>query len=171
VSANDSFLTTFVQSEAFTVADHAPVALILSRDLNRYYVGGQSVLLEGTGYDVEDGVLSDLTWYSDRDGILGTGPSLLVDADNSAEGTHLIRLEAKDSMGQSSFGDITMGVASEEGLVAANDTVSFDILYDPLTLPSELAVAPNLDLFTIAGATQLLTDILTVSNLGDGILG
>ena len=28
----------------------------------------------GAGYDLEDGLLSDLTWYSDRDGVLGTGP-------------------------------------------------------------------------------------------------
>jgi sugar lactone lactonase YvrE len=170
VSANDGFHTTFVESETFEIADHAPVAIILSTDLNRYYVGGQSILLEGTGYDLEDGIVSDLTWYSDRDGMLGTGPSLLLDADNLAEGTHLIRLEAKDSTGQSSFGDPTMGVVSEEGFVAAYDTVRFDILYDPLILPAELAVAPNLDFFTIAGATQLLTDTLTVSNLGDGTL-
>jgi hypothetical protein len=171
VAANDGFLTTFAESETFVVADHPPVAIILSTDLNRYYVGGQTILLEGTGYDLEDGMLSDLTWYSDREGVLGTGSSLLLDADALAEGTHLIRLEAKDSAGQSSFGDPTMGVAGAEGFVAVNDTVSFDILYDPLTLPAELAVAPDLGFFALSGATALLTGTLTVSNLGDGSLG
>ncbi|MCC6457216.1 MAG: hypothetical protein IT328_19835 [Caldilineaceae bacterium] len=173
VSANDGFHTTFAESAAFAVADHPPVAIILSTDLNRYYVGGQTILLEGTGYDLEDGMLSgsDLTWHSDRDGVLGTGPTLAVDADNLAEGPHLIWLEATDSTGQSSFGDSTMGVAGEAGFVAANDTVSFDILYDPLTLPAELVVAPDLGFFTTSGATQLLTGTLAVNNLGDGDLG
>ncbi len=171
VSANDGFLTTFAASEPFTVTDHAPVAIILTTELNHYYVGGQSILLEGTGYDAEDGMLSDLTWYSDRDGLLGTGPNLLLNADDLAEGTHLIRLEAKDSSGQSSFGDPTAGVTSEESALATNDTVRFDILYDPLTLPAELAVAPDLLFSTISGSTELLTNTLTVSNLGDGELG
>ncbi len=171
VSANDGFLTTFVESEGFVVADHPPVAIILSTDLNRYYVGGQTILLEGTGYDVEDGELSDLTWYSDRDGVLGTGPTLLLEADDLAEGPHLIRLEATDSANQSSFGDPTMGAIRAEDFVAVNDTVSFDIHYDPLTLPAELAVAPDLGFSTTSGATQLLTGTLTLSNLGDGALG
>lgn len=173
VSANDGFHTTFAESEAFAVADHPPVAIILSTALNHYYVGGQTILLEGTGYDLEDGMLSssDLTWYSDRNGMLGTGSTLALDADNLTEGTHRIRLEATDSTGQSSFGDSTMGIAGGEGFAAGNDTVSFDILYDPLTLPAELAVTPDLGFFTTSGATQLLTGTLAVSNLGDGDLG
>ncbi|MCW5842218.1 MAG: PD40 domain-containing protein [Caldilinea sp.] len=167
VAANDGFLTTFAESEIFTVADHAPVAIILSMDLNPYYVGGQTIRLEGAGYDLEDGLLSDLTWYSDRDGVLGTGPVLALEADALAEGTHLIRLEAKDSQGQSSVGDSAADVA--EGAVA-NDTVSFDVLYDPLTLPPLLAVTAALDFSAAPGDTQLLTGTLTVSNLGDGDL-
>jgi len=140
VAANDGFLTTFAVSEAFAVADHPPVAIILSTNLNRYYVGGQTILLEGAGYDAEDGMVSDLTWHSDREGVLGTGPTLALNADDLAEGTHLIRLEAKDSTGQSSFGDPTLGIASADS-AAVNDTVSFDVLYDPLTLPAASAVA------------------------------
>lgn len=172
VSANDGFLTTFAESETFTVIDHAPIATILSTDLNRYYVGGQTILLEGIGYDPEDGMVNDLTWYSDRNGVLGSGPTLALNADDLAEGTHLIRLEAKDSTGQSSFGDPALGIAAPDDFGTSNDTVSFDILYDPLTLPAELAVAPNMLGFSFTpGATQLLTDTVTVSNLGDGELG
>ena len=50
----------------------------------------------------------------------------------------------------------------------ANDTVSFDVLYDPLTLPPLLAVTAALDFSAAPGDTQLLTGTLTVSNLGDG---
>jgi hypothetical protein len=114
--------------------------------------------------------VSDLTWYSDRDGLLGTGPSLLLSADNLAEGTRIIRLEAKDSQGQSSFSDFSVETPSEESVDETYDTVSFDIFYDPLTLPAELAVAPNLGFFTVEGADEVLTDTLEVSNLGDGAL-
>jgi WD40 repeat protein len=140
VAANDGFLTAFAVSEPFTVADHPPVATILTTNLNRYYVGGQTILLEGAGYDAEDGMVSDLTWHSDREGVLGTGPTLSLNADDLVEGMHLIRLEATDSTGQSSFGDPALGIASADS-VAVNDTVSFDVLYDPLTLPAEPAVA------------------------------
>jgi hypothetical protein len=140
VAANDGFLTTFAESAAFTVADHPPVAIILNRNLNRYYVGGQTILLEGAGYDAEDGMVSDLTWHSDREGVLGTGPTLALNVDDLVEGMHLIRLEARDSTGQSSFGDPTLGIANADS-AAANDTVSFDVLYDPLTLPAQPAAA------------------------------
>ncbi|MCB0186385.1 MAG: hypothetical protein KDE31_19090, partial [Caldilineaceae bacterium] len=102
---------------------------------------------------------------------LGAGPTLLLNADDLAEGPHLIRLEAKDSLGQSSFGDPTMGVVSTENAPAAHDTVRFAILYDPLTLPAALVVAPDLVFSTSAGSTAELTNTLTVSNLGDGDLG
>ncbi len=127
VSANDGFRTTFVESNAFTVADHSPVAIILSRNLNPYYVGGQTIQLEGKGYDAEDGNLTNLAWYSNRDGLLGKGSTLSLQADNLSEGTHLIRLEAKDTKGQSSL----------VGSIAKHESVRFDIVYDPLSLPAE----------------------------------
>ncbi len=170
VGVNDGFHTSFVESDLFTVADQAPVAIILNTRLNAYYVGGQTILLEGIGYDREDGEVSDLTWYSDRDGVLGTGSTLLLNADSLSEGSHLIRLEAVDSAGQSSFGDSTVGVVSEDAIIDANDTVRFDVLYDPLTLPAELAVGPTLNFQTASGDEQLLTETLTISNLGDGDL-
>lgn len=168
VSANDGFLTTFAQSNPFSVTNKLPVAIILSADLNRYYVGDQTILLEGVGYDLEDGEVSDLTWYSDRDGQLGTGPSLELAVDDLSEGTHIIQLEAKDSQGQSSFSDTSFEAPSEESADESQDTVSFAIAYDPLTLPAELAVTPNLGFFTVEGANEVLTDTVEVSNLGDG---
>lgn len=141
VAANDGFLTTFAESAAFTVANHPPVAIIVTTNLNRYYVGGQTILLEGVGYDAEDGMVSDLTWHSDRQGVLGTGPTLALNVRNDlVEGMHLIRLEATDSTDASSFGDPTLGIATADS-AAGNDTVSFDVLYDPLTLPAQPAVS------------------------------
>ena len=150
VSANDGFLTTFAVSDAFTVSDHPPVAVILSKDLNRYYVGGQTILLNGTGYDVEDGVLNELTWYSDRNGKLGTGRTLSLNADDLAEGAHVIRLEARDSQGQSSFGDPAASVAaSVDDSFAVSDSVRFNVHLDPLSVPAELLAAS-----VLSGKTQ-----------------
>ena len=171
VSANDGFFTTFAESYAFSVTNKLPVAVILTDDLSRYYVGGQSILLEGAGYDLEDGEVNDLNWYSDRDGFLGSGPSLLLNADELAEGTHIIYLEAIDSNGQSSFDNLSAEAPGEEAVEEQQDNVTFDIFYDPLTLPAELAVGPNLGFFTVEGANETLTDTLDVSNLGDGALG
>ena len=146
VSANDGFLTTFAVSDAFTVSDHPPVAIILSKDLNRYYVGGQAILLKGTGYDSEEGVVADLTWYSDRNGKLGTGQSLSLNADDLAEGPHIIRLEAKDSKGQSNFGDPAAGAAATaDESATARDSVQFAVYYDPPTVPAELLVSSVLN--------------------------
>jgi hypothetical protein len=171
VSANDGFLTTFAESYTFSVTNKLPVAVILTDDLSRYYVGGQSILLEGAGYDLEDGEVNDLNWYSDRDGLLGSGPSLLLNADELAEGSHIIYLEAIDSNGQSSFDNLAAEAPGEEAVEEEQDSVTFDIFYDPLSLPAELAVGPNLGFFTVEGANEILTDTLDVSNLGDGALG
>ena len=127
VSANDGFFTTFAESYAFSVTNKLPVAVILTDDLSRYYVGGQSILLEGAGYDLEDGEVNDLNWYSDRDGFLSSGPSLLLNADELAEGAHIIYLEAIDSNGQSSFDNLSAEAPGEEAVEEQQDNVTFDI--------------------------------------------
>ena len=171
VSANDGFFTTFAESYAFSVTNKLPTAVILTDDLSRYYVGGQSILLEGAGYDLEDGEINDLNWYSDRDGFLGSGPSLLLNADDLTEGTHIIYLEAIDSDGQSSFDNLSAEAPGEEAVDERRDNVTFDIFYDPLTLPAELAVGPTMGFFTFEGPNEIQIDTLDVSNLGDGTLG
>ncbi len=67
--------------------------------------GDQRLLLTGTGTDMEDGSLTgaSLSWYSDRDGKLGTGEELNVAADDLSEGRHVFWLEAVDSQGLSNI--------------------------------------------------------------------
>ena len=171
VSANDGFFTTFAESYPFSVTNKLPTAVILTDDLNPYYVGDQTILLEGAGFDLEDGDVSDLNWYSDRDGFLGSGPTLQLNADDLTEGTHIIWLEAIDSAGQSSTSDLSFDVPSEEGTEERQDTVTFDIFYDPLVLPAALDVTPNVGFFTEEGANEILTNTIEVENLGDGAIG
>lgn len=171
VSANDGFFTTFAESFPFSVTNKLPTAVILTDDLNQYYVGDQTILLEGAGFDLEDGDVSTLNWYSDRDGFLGSGPSLQLNADDLTEGTQIIWLEAIDSAGQSSLSDLAFAAPSEEGAEERQDTVTFDILYDPLVLPAALEVTRNLGFFTEEGANEILTNTVEVDNLGDGTIG
>ncbi len=103
VLASDGFHTTQDQSDGtFSVAKHAPHASIQTPENDSLYVGGQLIILEGDGYDNEDGQLSGaaLSWSSDLDGALGDGDSLAVNASTLAEGAHTITLTAQDSDGQ-----------------------------------------------------------------------
>src|SRR5712692_7711752 len=78
--------STQAQSNAtFTVPEHAPQAGIMSPADNRLYVGDQTVvLLQGTAFDIEDGLLPDarLTWISNLNGMLGNGSSFSISAAN-----------------------------------------------------------------------------------------
>jgi hypothetical protein len=61
---------------------------------------GDLLLATGMGADLEDGMLPDeaLSWSSDRQGALGSGPSLAVSTLQS--GLHTITLTVHDSAGQ-----------------------------------------------------------------------
>jgi hypothetical protein len=54
------------------------------------------LLLQGSAYDLEDGLLSEssLQWRSNNDGNLGTGRQVLI---TLTPGTHTITLSATDS--------------------------------------------------------------------------
>ncbi len=62
-------------------------------EADNYYVN-ETITLEGTGTDPQDGALTDtLYWYSDIDGYLGEGPSITT---SLSEGDHTITLVAYD---------------------------------------------------------------------------
>ncbi len=61
---------------------------------------GDLVVLQGFGFDLEDGQLADsvLSWSSSRQGLLGTGASLPITT--LQPGLHTITLTATDSSNQ-----------------------------------------------------------------------
>lgn len=90
------------------LADQPPEALITSpRDGER--VQGPSVQLVGQAFDPEDGELapSNLSWSSDRQGLLGTGSTVLA---LLADGPHRITLTAMDKRGQAATAQISITV-------------------------------------------------------------
>jgi hypothetical protein len=120
------------------------------------YAGSQTVILDGYATDVEDGQLAGvaLTWSSNRNGVLGTGTSLVLNAANLQEGAHTITLTALDSDGQT-------GVA----------TVSIQIARVQPATPQHLEVAPSAMQFTgLAGLQSIHWQPLSIANSGDGAL-
>jgi hypothetical protein len=109
VVASDGVNTGEDTSDApFSVADKPPQALITSpADATRVF-RGWTVILSGHGLDLEDGSIEDaaLSWASNRDGFLGTGPEV-VRSDLSA-GTHEISLVVSDHAGQVTTASITL---------------------------------------------------------------
>ena len=155
VTASDGFNCTPAQSQGtFTVPNHAPVADVSSPEENRLYVADQTIILEGTGVDVEDGPLEgmQLTWTSDLNGPLGTGTSIAISALTLQEGTHTITLTATDSTNQ-------VGSAS----------ISIQVSRTRPALPPTLSVAPGEMTFRLAKG-QTATETVAIRNAGDGDL-
>lgn len=153
VTASDGFNCGYAQSQTnFTVPEHSPVARISSPITNRIYGGDQTVILEGTGSDIEDGQLDDskLTWTSNLDGILGTGRSVVVNASTLHEGTHTI----------------TLGVSDTSNRVGSA-AVAIQVFREPPSVPQTLSTAPVQSSFSIP-VGQSATQIIAIRNSGDG---
>jgi hypothetical protein len=111
VVANDSFHFTTATSEPFAVAPKPPRVNILAPASEAVLPPGQSVQLLGYAEDPEDGILPDaaLSWYSNRDGFLGTGGQVLV---TLSYGQHVITLRTIDSDGNTATASVNVFVGS-----------------------------------------------------------
>ncbi len=97
--ANDGFHSVAADAGPFRVPPKPPQPMILQpRDATVIRPREPLDFLAG-GDDPEDGAIDEATfaWSSDRDGELGVGPALTVAA--LSEGTHLVRLVARDQDG------------------------------------------------------------------------
>jgi len=105
------------------------VSIVLPEDGARFAPGGL-VMFQGMVSDLEDGALPDsaIEWSSDRQGLLGTGPSLAVN--DLESGTHTITLQVTDSYLESATETVTITIntlevytydLNEDGLVDQKD--------------------------------------------------
>jgi hypothetical protein len=168
VGVNDGFYTTwYTFTQSFTVTRKVPVAGIVSAPDRDMAVGDQQINLRGQGFDRESGQLSgpSLRWWSDRDGLLGTGDSLSVFADALSEGRHTITLEAIDGNGNSSFITDVNSIPSDfSGLL---NSFVVEIYRNRPSLPAQLSVTPStLEVSVVTG--QIATTTLPLRNKGDG---
>jgi hypothetical protein len=155
VLASDGLLTGMdVSDGVFSTDSHEPWAVIKSPTDASFYVGEQTVVLEGSARDVEDGEMSGhaLVWSSDLDGDLGTGSLLELGAMSLTEGTHIITLVAKDTDAQT-----------------ATESIAIDVHRVRPTLPSRLSAYPStLSFMAVQGAPLTPRRQLVIRNLGDG---
>jgi uncharacterized protein (TIGR03437 family) len=110
------------------------------------------VLLQGTGFDLEDGGLlpTSLTWSSDRDGSLGSGRELLVT--NLSQGDHRLTLTGKDGDGNIAAASVNVRITTAQPLATVSAAS-----YSGQTLAAESIVA--------AFGSGLATDVVTGNTL------
>jgi predicted carbohydrate-binding protein with CBM5 and CBM33 domain len=157
VITSDGLHTQQDQSDTvFSVNRHLPQASILTPQNSALYVNDQTIILEGDGFDADDGQLGDdaMSWSSNLDGALGSGGSLSVNASDLQQGTHTITLTARDSDSQTGSAIVPIQVSRTRP-----------------TLPASLSVSPTSTSFSIGmGSIQTAADLIAVRNNGDGTL-
>jgi hypothetical protein len=113
VIGSDGFnIGSDTSDSVFSVANNAPFLVITAPQDQTLVVDGQALTLSAQAFDTEDGPLggAGVGWDSDRDGILGTGAELTVQASALSVGTHLITATTMDSGSASATDSITVVV-------------------------------------------------------------
>ena len=125
ILASDGFWSAEGNSGTFYTPTNPPEVTIQSPAAGAQIYAGQSVKLEGSAYDLQDGTPpgSAFQWQSNLDGNLGSGP--LLDSPALSTGTQVITLTVTNSHNQT-------GTASRTFQVLAGDT----------PVPNTLDVAP-----------------------------
>jgi hypothetical protein len=119
VSVSDGFWSAEDTSAPFTVANNAPRLSIISPTNGTPYLGQQPIFLRAVGYDPEDGSgLTNITWTSSLDGLLGAGTVLESSADKLSQGVHIITAVVTDSGGASAVATITITIVSAPTIIA-----------------------------------------------------
>jgi len=114
VAVSDGVNTAVAVSDPFRVADNPPVISIYQPGTDGLSLDSlQSVTLKAFTLDSEDGMLpgAAIAWYSDLNGLLGTGQSLVVPLTDLTEGVHLVTATATDSASGTASDSVTFGVA------------------------------------------------------------
>ena len=102
VMASDGFHTTAAESAAFSVPPKAPRVGIVAPNDGAQLPPYEAIALSGHAEDLEDGQLpaEALIWASDRQGLLGYGPDLVLAPMSLDPGWHTLTLRARDSQDQ-----------------------------------------------------------------------
>jgi hypothetical protein len=111
VIVSDGVLSSSARSEKFTVAGDGPTILIESPlPGESFYSGIQTISMEAVVVDPIDGLIEDVTWSSDKDGVLGDEAKSTVTADTLQVGTHVLTASATNTRGETSSADVEIEV-------------------------------------------------------------
>ncbi len=110
VIASDGVNTGVGTSGGFTVSKKQPSATIVFPSTDDRFTLGALVLLQGVGFDADDGLLAagSLLWSSDVDGPLGSADDLPVY--NLSPARHRITFTATDTDGNTASTDVVISV-------------------------------------------------------------
>ena len=114
VMATDGVLADWDTSDAvFTVTDKPPYPVILEPHALAVRTG-ELVILSGSAYDLEDGVVPDdlFLWKSSIDGVLGKGRN--IEVPSLSAGLHQITLEVVDKSGNQAIVERELKVYSDD---------------------------------------------------------
>ena len=164
ISVSDGTRSSFAETPVFKVAQHAPEVQILTPSGQLF--ANQGFVLEGVGYDKEDGLLglSALSWSSNLDGQLGTSSHVVLATDDLTEGAHVITLTGIDRSGATGTAAITIVVNRTNTLPeAVADSASAELLETVV-----IDVLAN-DLDAEGDVTDLR--VITPPVLGEAIVG
>ncbi len=152
VLASDGIHTTAGDSATFVVANHAPAATITFPADNSTFATGQTVGLQGMGYDADSGSLeeSELSWSSNLDGALGMGSARSISG--LSVGTHTITLSADDGVGGLDTAQITLNIVAS--------------LSELPPTPAMLTTAPSV---LALDNSDILSGTVTVESTGDAL--
>ena len=146
-----------------------------------FLTGGGTVLLSGSGSD-PDGAITNWTWSSSQDGILGYGPQLELGVDGLSLGSHSITLQAVDDNGSAAQSSISLVVMRRPGaliidpplLVHDGDTITLqgeatgEMLITSWEWWSDVAgllgSEPTIEVVALANGTHNITLRLQASN-------
>ncbi len=97
----------------------------------------KTIILDGNGFDLEDGIILDnhVSWYSNIDGLLGTGSQLPVDL---GVGHHVITLQVEDSDANLATAEIEIDIVPCYSLSIAHVGSGTD----PVAMPESSTVCP-----------------------------
>jgi hypothetical protein len=153
VWASDGLNSAFDDSDGDnTTPDHAPQVTILGPNDGAVFAFGETVALQGEGYDIDTGPLQGaaLEWLSNRDGALGDGE--LLSLASLAAGEHTITLRTPDGQG---------------GFVTKNVAITVLPEGQAPTVANALAVGPNVILLERPDGAQVAQ--IQVDNLNAGV--
>ena len=141
VIASDGTRSTTAESALFTVAENAPEVLVHSPSDGEVFGGPDTMVLDATALDTEDGVLADsaVVWSSDIDGPIAHSAYAWISTVDLSEGTHVITATATDSSARAASVSVTVEVR------AGNDapTARGDSAYAPAAGTAAVDVLSN----------------------------
>jgi hypothetical protein len=135
VSASDGIHTASDSSDAvFTIPNHLPSGDIVDPASEVTIAVSQTITFEGQVYDIDLGTLDEdnLQWFSDQEGLLGTGA--LMNTASLSAGVHTITLMADDGQGQTWIDQVIVTVVPSpndlppqpDALMAGPDLIFLD---------------------------------------------